>query len=285
MAEPAPAPAPDLEVIKLTPTIGAEIQGIDLRRTPDAVLAELLRGLLVEHKVIFFREQDLTREQHLAFARCFGDLELFPFSQGPEGYPEILVLENDADRAPFNNHWHSDVTWRLEPSLGSVLYCHESPETGGDTLFADMEAAYENLDDATKQQIDGRYALHDHHPFRRGMRARGVSEDEIEATREKYPVARHPIVRTHPESGRKSLYVNATFTRQIDGMEKTESDELLQRLYRQASIPEHQCRFRWRKHSIAFWDNRSTQHYAAADFFPMRRYMERVTVVGDVPRP
>ena len=273
----------ELEVFPLTPSIGAEIHGVDLRRTPDAALTNALRRLLVEHKVLFFRDQPLTREQHLALGRCFGELELFPFSKAPEGYPEILVLENDEKRPPFINRWHSDVTWRREPSLGSLLLCHEAPAVGGDTLFADMEAAYENLDDDTKAEIDGRFALHDHHPFRAGMRRRGVAEEVIEATRAKYPVARHPVVRTHPESGRKSLYVNTNFTTAIEGMAKAASDALLERLYRQAAIPEHQCRFRWRQHSLAFWDNRATQHYAVADYFPQRRRMERVTVAGDAP--
>ena len=159
----------------------------------------------------------------------------------------------------------------------------EIPEVGGDTLFANMEAAYETLDDKTKEKIDGLFAVHDNEIFLQGMRNRGAGDDEIEMMREKFPPARHPVVRTHPVSKRKSLYVNSTFTNHIEGMSKAESDALLEKLYLTAWNPDYQCRFRWQKDSFTFWDNRSAQHFAAADYWPNVRKMERVTIIGDRP--
>jgi taurine dioxygenase len=195
----------------------------------------------------------------------------------------VLAITHDRDRPGRENTWHSDVTWRIEPSLGSVLRAIEVPHVGGDTLFADMYAAYEGLKDEVKEKIEGRVALHDFAHFRTGMRKRGVSEDEIEAFNSRYPSVEHPIVRTHPETGRKGLYVNAGFTQHIVGMDEQESKSLLKYLYSRAAIPEYQCRFRWKKDSIAFWDNRASQHYAASDYWPAVRRMERVTIVGDRP--
>jgi len=276
--------ASTLTFAPLTPTIGAEVGGIDLREPvgPDAVKA--LRDALLKWKVLFFRDQDITTEQHLAFARLFGELEIHPFAPHKPGYPEVLAIHHGPGNRGRENAWHSDVTWRAEPSLGSILRAIEIPPVGGDTLFADMYAAYEGLTDAVKGKIEGRKAIHDFTHFRRGMRKRGKSEAEIEAFNKEYPEVEHPIVRTHPETGRKGIYVNVGFTLRIVGLEKDESDSLLRHLYAQASIPEYQCRFRWQKNSIAFWDNRSTQHYAASDYYPAVRRMERVTIVGDRPR-
>jgi taurine dioxygenase len=267
----------------LTPGIGAEVADIDLSKSLDAETAEGLRAALRDWKVLFFRDQAITTEQHLAFARNFGDLEVHPFAPSKPGYPEVLAITHDQDDRGKENVWHSDVTWREAPSLGSILRCLESPPVGGDTLFADMYAAYDGLKDEVKAQIEGRMALHDFAHFRRGLRKRGASEAEIEAFNEKYPMVEHPVVRTHPETGRKALYVNAAFTQSIVGMEKAQSDALLARLYAQAAIPEHQCRFRWEVNSIAFWDNRASQHYAASDYWPAVRRMERVTIIGDRP--
>lgn len=267
----------------LTPAIGAEIHGIDLREElSDETLAGL-RAALLDRKVIFFRDQDITTEQHLEFARAFGELEVHPFAPHKPGYPEVLAITHDEKNPGRENTWHSDVTWRLEPSLGSILHALEVPPVGGDTLFADMVAAYEGLDDATKKKIDGRTAIHDFAHFRAQLKKRGKSEAEIEEYNRAYPPAEHPIVRTHPETGRKGLYVNRAFTQYIVGMDRDESDALLKHLYAQAAIPEYQCRFRWRDHSIAFWDNRASQHYAVSDYWPALRRMERVTIVGDRP--
>ena len=273
-----------LEVRPLTPTIGAEIHGIDLRQPLDAVTLSEVRAALLDWKVLFFRDQDITTGQHLAFARNFGELEVHPFAPEKPGYPEVLAITHDRERPGKENTWHSDVTWRLEPSLGSVLRALEVPEVGGDTLFADMYAAYEGLSDEVKTKIEGKSAIHDFENFRRGLRKNGKSEAEIEEYNTKYPPAEHPVVRAHPETGRKGLYVNAAFTQYIVGMERAASDALLTHLYAQAAVPVYQCRFRWGVNSIAFWDNRASQHYAVSDYWPAVRRMERVTIVGDKPR-
>jgi taurine dioxygenase len=272
-----------LTLTPLTPTIGAEVSGVDLSEPIDAAARGALRQALLDWKVLFFRDQDISTEQHLAFARNFGDLEVHPFAPSKPGYPEVLALTHDREHPGRENTWHSDVTWRIEPSLGSVLRAVEVPPVGGDTLFADMYAAYEGLTDAVKAEIEGAVAVHDFAHFRVGMRRQGKSEAEIEAFNTAYPMVEHPVVRTHPETGRKALYVNAAFTQSIVGLGKASSDALLKHLYAQAAISEYQCRFRWGAHSIAFWDNRASQHYAASDYWPAVRRMERVTVIGDRP--
>ena len=274
----------DLTILPMTPTIGAEIEGVDLSRPLGATTVSALRQALLDWKVLFFRDQDITTEQHLAFAHNFGDLEVHPFAPHKPDYPEVLAITHDEKNRGKENTWHSDVTWRLEPSLGSILRAIELPPVGGDTLFADMYAAWDGLKDEVKAKIEGAVAVHDFAHFRAAMRKRGLSEEAIQAMNEKYPMVEHPVVRTHPETGRKAIYVNAAFTQHIVGMERAESDALLAHLYAQAAIPEYQCRFRWTPNAIAFWDNRASQHYAASDYFPAVRRMERVTVIGDRPR-
>jgi taurine dioxygenase len=181
--------------------------------------------------------------------------------------------------AGYENAWHSDVTWRACPSLGSILRAIEVPAVGGDTLWADMGAAYDGLSDALKERIDGLVAEHDWIPtFGLGMDPK--TRDEL---RKDFPAVEHPVVRTHPETGRKTLFVNRAFTQRIIGLPPEESSELLGLLYTQVTFPEYQCRYKWRAGDVAFWDNRSTQHYAASDYFPQRRVMERITVIGDRP--
>lgn len=284
----APAAVKDAEALGLTveplsPAIGSIIHGIDLRRPAGDELVAFVRQTLVDRKVVFFRDQDITTEQHMAFASKFGALEVHPFAPEKPGYPEVLAITHDRESRGRENLWHSDVTWRLQPSLGSVLRALELPECGGDTLFANMEAAYDDLDDAMKEKIDGAIAVHDFGYFRTMMEKRGASDEEIKVFNEKYPMPEHPVVRTHPESGRKSLYVNLAFTQYIKGMDADASEALLQFLYSRAAIPEYQCRFQWQVNSIAFWDNRSAQHYAASDYWPAVRRVERVTIIGDTP--
>ena len=272
-----------LAVSPLTPVIGAEISGIDLRLPqPPEVLAEI-RAALLEWKVLFFRDQDVTTQHHLDFARAFGVLEVHPFAPCKPGFPEVLAITHNRESRGRENTWHSDVTWRECPSLGSILRALEIPPVGGDTLFADMTAAYAGLSDDVKARIDGKTAVHDFAHFRTRLRKTGKSEAEIAAFDAAYPMVEHPVVRTHPETGAKAIYVNAAFTQHIVGLENAESDALLAHLYAQAAIPEYQCRFRWLPHSIAFWDNRSSQHYAVSDYWPAVRRMERVTVAGDRP--
>jgi taurine dioxygenase len=264
---------------QLGATIGAEIDGVDLRNPlDDATFAELQRALLA-FKVLFFRDQDLSPAQHADFGRRFGELELHPFLPAPEGRPEVVLLAKNEQVGGYENGWHSDVTWRVAPSLGSILRCRECPAIGGDTLFADMVAAYEGLPDELKHALDGRRAVHD---FTRAFGFHLTPEELAEKQRE-YPPVAHPIVRTHPETGEKLLYVNVGFTSHVEDMEPDESARLLSYLYHQATYPEYQVRFRWQKDSIAFWDNRSTQHYASSDYWPATRVMERVTVIGDRP--
>jgi taurine dioxygenase len=268
-----------MKVEPLTATIGAEILGVDLSsELSDDVIAEL-RAALLDWKVIFFRDQhDLDRARHIAFGRRFGDLEVHPLTPADQEEPEIFVLPSEGKmRAP--DVWHSDVTWRPEPSMGSILRIVVSPPLGGDTLWADMGAAYDLLDDRTREQIDGLVALHDYvRVFGRHLPA-----DEQAKLREEHPTAEHPVVRTHPETGRKTIYVNGAFTCGIKGMDAVEARPLLAKLERTATIPDVQCRFRWSAGSVAFWDNRATQHCVSNDFLPHRRVMERVTVVGDRP--
>jgi len=273
----------DVELNHLSPSIGTEVLGFNLAEG-DKSMAAWLGNLLVERKVLFFRDQEISREEHIAFAAQFGPLEVHPFTENNAQYPEIIHLDNDRDRPPYINIWHSDVTWREAPSLGSILRGRVVPEVGGDTLFANMEAAYEGLDEETRELIEPLYAIHDNEGFLTRMRAAGADEAAIEARRSEFPSQRHPVVRTHPVSGKKSLYVNKVFTRCIDGMPRDESIDLLHKLCQQAWLPDYQCRFRWRENSFAFWDNRAVQHYAAADYWPAVRRMERVTIMGDRPR-
>jgi taurine dioxygenase len=268
-----------LTIEPLTTTIGAELGGLDLADDLSEETIAAIRAALLEWKVIFFRDQHhLGRDEHVAFGRRFGDLEVHPLTPEGQSHPEVFVLPAGGKHgAP--GVWHSDVTWRPEPSMGSILRAVDLPPVGGDTLWADMHAAYELLDDATKEQVDGLVALHDY------ARVFGFGQSlEVQARmRAEHPTVEHPIVRTHPETGAKAIYVNAGFTCGIKGMDADASGELLKRLEHQAWLPDVQCRFRWRPGSVAFWDNRATQHCVSNDFLPARRVMERVTVVGDRP--
>ena len=275
--------------IEFPKSIERNLQGIDLSAplTPQTVAD--ISAALVRYKVLFFCEQDMTTEQQLAFARQFGPLEIHPFTEGSSDFvnrdqhPEVLTIESTEQKPASANYWHSDVTWRQTPSLGSVLRAVIVPPYGGDTLWANMAAAYEGLPDAMQQRLSGMEALHDWEGFRRKLRANQVPEEKINALMEQYPVATHPVVRTHPVSGEKIIYVNRVFTTAIKDMAEVESNALLEQLYVLASIPEYQVRFQWQPGSVAFWDNRSTQHYAVADFYPQHRQMARVTIAGDKP--
>lgn len=266
-----------LEVSPLTPRIGAEIGGIDLRDDlPDELIAEVRQALLT-YKVIFFRDQHITQEQHIAFGRRFGDLEIHPITPKDQPNPEIFHLKTQPGRTSGADKWHSDVTWREKPSLGSMLMGRIIPEVGGDTMWSDMVAAYEGLSPAMKDWVCTLTAVHDGSVFAT------LQGKPMASFLDEFPAQEHPVVRTNTETGERALYVNVAFTSHIKGLSKKESDWLLQHLYAQSSIPEYQCRFRWREDSIAFWDNRSCQHYAVGDYFPAMRAMERVTITGDKP--
>jgi taurine dioxygenase len=266
------------ETTLLSPCLGAELRGVDLGKAISRDLADEISRALVEFKVLFFRNQDISGEQQADFARHFGDLEVHPFLPAGDT-PNIVRFAKDEDVVGVENIWHSDVSWRLDPSLGSLLRAFEVPDVGGDTLWADMEAVYDGLPDDLKNRIEDLHAIHDFvNTFGVGM-----SDEQKAAKREEFPPARHPIVRTHPVSKRRCLYVNRIFTSHIEGLDREESDDLLDLLYREIEIPEYQVRFKWAPNSLAFWDNRSTQHLAISDYWPNKRVMERLTIIGDRP--
>ena len=262
----------------LSPAIGAELIGADLANFDDTLVDEV-RAALLKYKVVFFRDQhELTREKHIEFANHFGELEIHPATPKDQPDPEILRIAHGPNSKGQENNWHSDVTWRAEPSLGSILRAIELPEVGGDTLFSNMVMAYDDLEDDLKERLCKMTAVHDIARVFAKRLNKGAS-----ALHDRFPPQEHPVIRTHPETGERGLYVNIAFTDYIVGMDKEESDELLNFLYRRAWLPEYQCRFRWAPGSLAFWDNRACQHYAASDYFPNVRIMERVTVAGDRP--
>ena len=277
-----PAAAP-FQVRRLGASLGAEILGVDLKAPMDDDAFAAFEAALVEHKVLAVRDQFLTTEQHVAFSRKFGELEVHPMR--PQGkFPEILVLDNHKDNPVLSTDvWHSDTTFRKTPTKYTILRCEIMPEFGGDTLWANMEAAYEGLSDTFRTMISGLRAVHDFQNFR--VLFKNTEEDRIKLHRmeDMFPNPSHPVVRTHPVTGRKSIYVNPQFTLRIEGLEPAESRAILDLLFAQARVPEYQFRIRWTPGTIVFWDNRSTQHYAANDYYPQRRRMERTAVVGDVP--
>jgi taurine dioxygenase len=278
----APKTAP-FEIEPIGPTIGAEIHGLDFGRPLDADTFRALEAALVEHKMIYARDQHITTAQHVALGRLFGDLEVHPFR--PEGeFPEIMVLDNHKDNPVLSTDvWHSDTTFRECPTKYSILRCLEIPKVGGDTLWADMCAAYDGLSHVIKALIDPLTAVHDFKNFRALYGDSDEDREKLYRMEKLYPNPTHPVVRTHPVTGRKVLYVNPQFTLRINGLSEGESRALLDLLYEQAHVPEYQFRLRWKPGTIALWDNQSTQHYAANDYYPNRRHMERVAVIGDRP--
>jgi taurine dioxygenase len=275
--------AAPFQVRRLGASLGAEILGVDLKAPMDDDAFAAFEAALVEHKVLAVRDQFLTTEQHVAFSRRFGELEVHPMR--PQGqFPEILVLDNHKDNPVLSTDvWHSDTTFRKTPTKYTILRCEIMPEFGGDTLWANMEAAHDGLSDTFRAMISGLRAVHDFQNFR--VLFKNTEEDRIKLHRmeDMFPNPSHPVVRTHPVTGRKSIYVNPQFTLRIEGLEPAESLAILDVLFAQARVPEYQFRIRWTPGTIVFWDNRSTQHYAANDYYPQRRRMERTAVVGDVP--
>jgi taurine dioxygenase len=271
-----------IAVNPLAGALGAEITGVHLGNLNEAQFAEI-RAAFLQHQVIFFRDQEITRDQHKAFGRRFGVLHVHPFLQPlkHDGHPEFVVLESDEKHPFVAEAWHSDVTFQDTPPLGSVLRCIAAPEFGGDTMWANMYAAYEALSDTMQRLLSGLTAIHD---TSRSFSRDNYKTEHVGGKRAEQVVsAEHPVVRTHPETGRKALFVNATFTDSINGMKPAESTALLSFLYRHIESPDFSCRFRWRKNSVAMWDNRCTQHRVVADNLNAYRRMERVTINGDKP--
>jgi alpha-ketoglutarate-dependent sulfate ester dioxygenase len=267
------------DVVRLGSTIGAELVGVDLTRDlPDDTIAEIGQALR-DYKVIFFRDQPLDPHQHVAFARRFGALEVHPFLPSNTGEPELVRFEKSPEASGYENSWHHDVTWREAPSMGAILHALDVPPGAGDTLFSDMYAAYDGLDDDTKAAIDDLRAVHD---FTQTFGST-MSDEQRKQAQQQYPPASHPVVCTHPATGKLHLYVNRPFVSHFEGWDRSSSLDLLDRLCRQADAPEHQCRFSWTKDAVAFWDNRAVQHYASSDYWPLTRTMERASIVGTRP--
>ncbi len=281
-----------IEIRPIAGALGAEVHGVDLSETLSNSEFDAVHQAFLDHQVIFFRDQGITPEQHIAFGRRFGELDIHPFADGMEDYPEIIhVLKEAKDHSDrtFGGSWHTDVTFYEKPALGSILYALDVPEAGGDTQFANMYMAYETLSEGMKEMLDGLTAIHS------ASRAYGERSRVVHSARQSYtsmkvstgPEAEtgveHPAVRTHPGTGRKGLFVNRAFTVRFKGWTEAESQPLLDYLYAHAVRPEFTCRFHWENGSIAFWDNRCTHHFAINDYHGKRRSMHRVTVCGDRP--
>ena len=281
-----------MRIEPLTGALGAELKNVQLATVADsdALFAEL-KQLLLLHKVLFFRDQVLSRSEHVALARRFGELEDHPVAGSDPEYPGLVRIYKSPDEPParYENAWHADATWRSAPPMGCVLRCLECPQVGGDTLWANMALAYECLPSGVKQQIA---TLRARHSIEATFGAAMPVKDRL-ALREAYPDAEHPVVRVHPETGERVLFVNA-FTTHFTNYHTASNvrygfdfapgaSQLLNYLIQQASIPEYQVRWRWQPGSVAIWDNRSTQHYAAMDYAPCHRKMERAGIIGDIP--
>ena len=269
-----------IQVKPLTPRIGAEISGISLSEPLGNQQFQEVHDALMKHSVVFFRDQALDVDQHKAFGRRFGELHIHPGSPPPPGHPEILIVHADKDsKRVAGEKWHSDVSCDVEPPMGSILHLWDVPESGGDTLFASMYAAYDALSDRMKVYLEGLTATHSgEHVYRERYADRG-HDDKGRV----YPQAVHPVVRTHPVTGRKGLYVNRTFTTRINELHRDESRAMLRVLWDHCEKPDFQVRFSWEANSVAFWDNRCVQHLAIWDYFPQVRSGYRVTIQGDKP--
>ena len=276
---------PKITVETLTPTIGGVVQGVELSKPLDGEVIAQIRAALLKHKVIFFADQHISAVQHRDFAARFGDLHTHPLYPGVPEAPEMFVLDNHANNPTDNDAWHTDVTFIETPPLGAILYAKLLPEEGGDTCWANMQAAYEALSKPMQRFLAELDAVHD---FARGFPAKltvaqAAGEQKYAKATEEHPPVVHPVVRTHPETGADGLFVNYGFTARIKGLRRNESDALLNMLFAHVQKPEFQIRWRWKPNAIAFWDNRITQHYAVNDYLPHRRVMHRATILGDRP--
>ncbi|MDO9338380.1 MAG: TauD/TfdA family dioxygenase [Caulobacter sp.] len=270
-----------LTVRKVAGALGAELGGVDLSRDLDDGTVAAIRAALNSHQVIFFRDQTLTPEQQLAFGRRFGPLNIHPYVTGMAAHPEVMeIIKEPSDKTNFGGGWHSDMSFLETPSIGSILYAVETPEFGGDTLFASQAAAYDALSEGLKRTLEGLSAVHS---AGREYSAKGSSAQK----RASMQVAEaeglagefvHPVVKVHPETGRKALYVNPAFTMNFEGWTRRESKPLLDFLFEHSRQEAFTCRFAWRDGSVAFWDNRQVWHYALNDYPGQRRHMRRVTV-------
>lgn len=268
-----------IQVAKMTAPLGAELSGIDLSKPLEEPVRDEIARALLDHLVIFIRDQDITIDDHLRIARGFGDLYTHPIYQPlkDEGRSEIFELQSDRERPFVAERWHTDITFEPNPPKASILRAIEVPEAGGDTMWASTEAAYDGLSDTMQQLLSGLTAVHHPDYFYR------IANDEQRKRFDERGDVVHPVVRTHPESGRKSLFVNSVFTSHLVGMKEKESQNLLSFLYDHIDSPEYHCRFHWTPNAIAMWDNQSTQHRVVADDPGARRVMQRLTLAGGVP--
>lgn len=274
-----------LTITPISFALGAQISGVDIARPLDVEQRDAIEQALLKHQVLFFRDQPINPPQQARFAASFGDLHIHPIYPNVPGQPEVLILDTAETDVRDNAVWHTDVTFLPTPALGAVLSAKLLPEFGGDTLWASGIAAYEALSEPLKALLHGLSATHDFvksFPLERfGTTPEALAQ--WEEARRKNPPLSHPVIRTHPVSGRKSLFVNEGFTTKINELTETESEAILKLLFAHATRPEFTIRWRWQQHDVAFWDNRVTQHFAVDDYRPARRVMHRATVLGDVP--
>lgn len=265
-----------------TPGIGAEISGVDLSRPLDSETQDLIYAALIKYLVLFFRDQDLSPQAQLEFAKTFGaPVEPHPVYPHLPGYDRVVLLENDGDRPPDTDDWHTDLTFQRKPPFLSVLHAIEVPQTGGDTLWANMYAAYDTLPEDMRSLVAKSSAVHDMGAFRDKYLGDEENVAALNAAMAEIGSAVHPMAPVHPATGRRLLFVNRSFTQCVTGLLKVESDRLLQYLFGHIESPNLQVRFRWRKGSVALWDNRSTQHFAVSDYLPAYRRMHRVIIDND----
>jgi taurine dioxygenase len=270
-----------ITITRVGANLGAEIRGVDLRHRLSDEAFNVILDSLVENELLIFRNQEISSDNLIDFGQRFGELTVHPFSPHDEKAPVLIKFRNDESNPPFGTDvWHSDETFRAEPPMATILCAKEVPAVGGDTIFASMSAAFDGLSERMKQLICGLEAIHDFKPFRALFGSNEEDRKTLQRFELLYPPQIHPVVRVHPVSGRKILFVNPQFTIAIKDMDERESRSLLDTLFHQALIPEFQFRLHWQPHTIAMWDNRSTQHYAVNDYYPQRRFMERVTVRG-----
>ncbi len=275
--------AGQVDVIPLNGFIGAEIRGVDLREDLDGEQFKAVQAAFVRYEIIVIRNQDITLERQIAFAKRFGSLTIHPFGPKKEGRREVILFDfNEANLPQGTDCWHTDETFRECPPMATMLRCLIAPAAGGDTVFSSMTAAYRGLSERMKQYIHGLEALHDFKPWRPMFNTPELRQ-KLRQIEDEFPNPCHPVVRVHPESGKRALFVNPLFTVRINDLNEDENRATLDLLYRQALVPEYQLRIKWAPNSIVMWDNRSVQHYAPHDYYPQRRKMERVTIEGDRP--
>jgi len=277
----------EIETRPVSGNLGAEIHGVDLRQPLSETAYKEIRQALLDNCVIFFRDQDITPEQQIAFAKRFGELQVHPYIPTLEGYPEIIELRSEDDGPAAmsyqSNKWHTDMTYTPDPPMGCVLSAKDAPPAGGDTMFLNLYRAFDTLSPAMQAFVSTLTAVHDITvSMPADFMAQSWAPKQLESLHKKTPPVGHPVVRTHPETGKKCLFVNSNFTSHIKDLSRTESDALLNMLYEHIAKPENVCRFNWETNSIAFWDNRCTQHYAVNDYHALR-VMHRVTICGDPP--